>query len=326
MKNLIPIVIISISLLSCNKITVEDLQGNWTFTPSNWTGKTINSIPLDYSELIIRKQNAELIDQNLYKEVGELELKDNNISILLDRDSVRIELKIDVIDHDTLTLDNGQTLMRNFQPINAYHEAYELIGIPNPQLLSDIENYTHIIHLYKSLDNQLRIRYSTKFAELEDIPILLERHSSLTQTKVVLFIGKGVKLLELKQLLLVLSQSGVTDIYLATKKSGINDTEVFRDRIELWWDDVVAFRKSLKKATPTSPLHPFLNKETYLDFGTKVISIESQNDFSNLSTITDENKYLIEISVNLSLDQYIKLKKEIKIKRKTNRKIRTSLN
>jgi len=318
MKNSILIFLVfQISLTSCNQIKLEEIEGRWSYLPGN-------SKAPQFTEFIINNGTIELIADDLFKELGTVEIKGDKLSFNLLRDELNISYIIDNLEVDTMKLNDSLTFLRNSYLGNGNFEDYELIDISTDKLLSAITNYYKTIHFYKSVHDELRIRCGDSMTELKDVSLFLSGHHDSPHETMIL-IGQGIELIDLKQLYIVLRLSGQLKISLGTKRNGLADTEVFRDYVEIWWDDAEEFRKSQQPMPPPSPPQPFKSKRTFLGSDGKEIHVKSNRDIELLNSLNGSGKYVIEIDKNLSIEQYIKVKQTLKEIKKTNKEIRTSI-
>lgn len=308
---------------SCSQIKIEEIQGRWSYQPTN-------SLAPEFTEFTIKNDTVELIADDGFKEMGIVSIESDLLNFTLIRDSLHFIYEIDNLEIDTLNVEDSVKFLRNSYLGNANFEDYELINISTNNLLSTKTNYYKTIHFYKSAKDELRIRCGDRMTELRDIPLFLMEHHQNKPTEIVVLIGKGIVLRDLKQLHNVLSMSGHFKIYLGTKRYGNVDTEILRDDIEFWWDDVEEFRISQNSMTPPlpPPMPPLVykNKLTFLASSGQEIAVKSQIDILQLKSINYLGKYVIEMNENLSIEQYIQVKQIVQEIKKTNKNIRTSIN
>jgi len=317
MNHLNLILIISILLFaSCKEITKDDIKGNWIVTPSGYDEPK-------FREINFKEGKVELIDDNLFKEVGEYQVEDKRIRIQLDRDDLVIETKIQDLEVDTLLIFDSLEYHRNREITNSSFEEYDLIGIPTNKFLSSEKNYFSIIHFYKSEKDEIKIRLGDKTADFQDIPLFLSnRHST---PKVIVFIGERIMLKDLKKMYYSLASVGQSRICLGTKREGISDTHIFKDKIEIWWDDLENYLANSKIPQPPPPPNDFTSKKEYLKNGGKEVEILNKNDLRKIELLTETERYLVSISSDLSIEDYCKLEDMIIKKRKTNKEIVTEI-
>lgn len=303
---------------SCKEITKDDIKGNWIAFPSGYDE------PI-FWDINFKEDKVELIGDNLFKDVGRYQIENGRIRIQLDRDDLVIETKIQNLEVDTLLIFDSLTYYRNREIANSNYEEYELIGISTDKLLSSERKFYHLIHFYKSGDNEIRIRLNDKTTNYDDVPLFLSGGHS--KPKVLVFIGEGINLKELKNLYYRLISCGQFQIWLGTKREGLTDTHVFQDRIEIWWDDLENHLGSLKipQPPPPPPLIEFISKEDYLKNGGEEIEILDKNDLQKIEELSPTKKYVISIDSNLSIEVYFELKKKLIEKRKLNKQIITEI-
>lgn len=310
---------IQIFATSCSQINTSDLQGSWSYQPAR-------SPAPEFTEFIIRNDSAELIADDLFKEMSIVSIEGNNLIFKLIRDNLHLTYEIDNLNNDTLNIKDSIKFLRNSYLGNDNFEGYELLNISTDNLISTKANFYNTIHFYKSEKDELRIRCGHKMAELRDIPLFLMGHHQTKPAELLILLGKGIVLRDLKSLYFVLQQSGYLNVYLGTKRFGIADTEVFRDNIEIWWDDAEEFRKSQKPMPPPFPPKPYKNKSSFLGNDGREILINTSENIPLIDSINDPGKYVIEINSKLSIDQYIKVKQKVNELKIKNKKVRTSIN
>lgn len=319
MKNFYLIfLVIQLFATSCSQIETNDLQGRWSYQPAN------SSVP-EFTEFIIKNDTVELIADDLFKEMGIVSIEGNNLIFKLMRGDFYLTYEIDNLQNDTLNIKGNLKFLRNFYLGFSDFGRYELINISTGNLHSTKANYYSTIHFYKSEKDELQIRCGDKMVELREIPLFLEGHPQIEPRELVILLGKGIVLRDLKLLYYALNQSGYDPVYLGTKRYGLSDTEVFRDDVEVWWDDVEEFRKSHKPMHPPMPLPTYKNKSSFLASGGKEIKIDSVKDIALLDSLNDSGRYVVAMSQNLSVEQYIQVKQKVKELKTVNKEIRTSI-
>jgi len=304
---------------SCSQINTNDLQGRWSYQPGNSTAPK-------FTEFIIKNDSVELIADDLFKEMGIVSIEGNELNFKLIRDNLHLMYEIDNLNYNTLNIKDSIKFLRNSYLGNGNFEDYELIGISTDNLLSAKTNHYSTIHFYKSENDELRIRCGDKMAELRDIPLFLMGHHQTKPVELLVLLGKGIELSDLNTLYYVLRQSGYLNVYLGTKRNGIADTEVFRDHVEVWWDDAEEFRKSQKPMPPPLPPQSYKNKSSFLGNDGREISINKAENIPLIDSINDSRKYVIEINQKLSIEHYILIKQKAKELKMRNKKVRTSIN
>lgn len=318
MKHRNLILIISILFFaSCKEITKDDIKGNWKVVPRGYD-------ELIYWEINFKEDKAELIDDNLFKELGEYQVENGKIKIKLDRDDLIIETEIKRLDVDTLLVFDSLMYHRNRAIPNSKFEEYKLIGIPTNRLLSKEKDLFHIIHFYKS-NEEIQIRCGDTKTTFEDLPLFLE--GGHFKPKVLIFIGEGINLKDLKRIYFRLASIHQLRIWLGTKREGISDTHIINDKIEIWWDDLENHLANSKIRQPSLPPPPmeFTSKENYLKNGGKEIKISNKNDLLKIDELTEIERYVISINSNLSIEDYLEVKERLNEKRKLNRQIITEI-
>lgn len=303
---------------SCKGIPKGDIKGNWIAFPSGYDEPT-------FWEINFKEDKVELIGGNLFKEIGNYQVENGKIKIQLNRDDVKIETEIESLEIDTLLIFDSLNYHRNREIYNSNFEEYELIGIPTNRFLSNEKNYFSIIHFYKSKGDKIKLRLGDKMTDYQDVPLFLS--SGHFTSEVMIFIGKGITLKDLKELYFCFASVGQFKIWLGTKREGISDTHIFKDKIETWWDDLESHLANSKIPQPPSPPPPidFTSKKEYLKNSGKEIKIIDKNDLRKIGLLTETERYVVSISSKLPIEDYFKLKEMIIKKRKTNKEIITEI-
>lgn len=303
--------------LACKEITKVDIKGNWIVAPNG-------SREPKFWEINFKEDSVELIDYNFFKEVGKYQIENEIIRIQLERDDLLIETKIKNLEVDTLVIFDSLAYYRNIGITFSNFDEYKLIGISTDKFLSKENDLFHLIHFYKS-DNEIKIRCADKNASFEDIHLFLE--GSHSKPKVLLFIGQGVNLKDLQRIYYRLASAGPLEIWLGTKKEGFLDTHIFKDKIEIWWDDLEFHLQNLKIPQPPPPPPPneFTSKEEYLKNGGYNVEILDKNDLTKIEKLLPNGKYVISIDSNISIEDYFELKQKLNEKRKLNKQIITEI-
>ena len=219
MKSQSLILIILILLLASRKeITKDDIKGNWIAFPSGYDEPK-------FWEINFKEDKVELIGYNLFKETGEYQVENKSIKINLNRENLTLETKIQNLEVDTLVIFDSLTYYRNREVANSNFEEYELIGMSTGEFLSTDRKLFYLIHFYKSEDNETKIRLDDKITNYDDVPLFLSGGHS--QPKVLVFLGEGISLVDLKNLYYMLISCGQFQVWLGTKKRRINRYSYF---------------------------------------------------------------------------------------------------
>jgi len=307
MKHQNLILVVSILLFtSCKNITKDDIKGNWIVVPSGFD-KTI------FSEINFKDGRVELIDDNLFKELGKYQVENGIIKIQLDRDDLVIETVIKNLEVDTLLIFDSLVYHRNRGIAKSNYDVYELIGMPTNKFLSKEKILLHLIHYYKS-GEEIIVRYEDKKVTFDNLSLYLDGGHS--KSKVLIFLGKGINLKDLQKIYYRLASIDQSSVWLGTKKEGFLDTHIFKDNIEIWWEDLKNY-SSINKIPPQQ-LSPFeyISKDHYLKNSGKEVKINDKNDLQKIIELEDNERYVISIDANLPIEDYFELKKLIIEKRK----------
>lgn len=306
-RNLV-LLLLALIFSACGEIKKGDIKGNWTVMLSGFDEPT-------FTEIDFLEDKVELIDDYLFKESGSYRVEDEKISISLNRDHLGIETKIENLSADTLMIFDSLIYYRNEEISNSHIEEYELLGIRTNRLLSNEKQFYCTIHFYKSESEEIKIRCGSKMANFDDIPLFLERSHSVQ--KVLIFLGKGIDLKDLKKLYFRLASIRQLDVWLATKREGISDTHVFKDNVEIWWSDLEIHLMNSKLHQPLPPPPPpeLMSKAIYLKEGGEEVKISRRDDLDKIAKLYDDKRYVVSISRDLSVGDYLGLKKRLREKR-----------
>ena len=126
----------------------------------------------------------------------------------------------------------------------------------------------------------------------------------------MIFIGEGINLKDLQRIYFRLASIRQLRIWLGTKKEGFSDTHILNDKIEIWWDDLENHLANSKIRQPLPPPPPieFTSKEDYLKNGGKEVLILDRKDFQKIDELTETERYVISINLNLPIEDYFELK------------------
>lgn len=287
-----------------------------------------NGVAPEFTEFIIKTDSIQLITDNLYKELGKVSLNKKGLDIVLNRDELHFDYKIQRHTLDTLILKDSSRYLRDNYLFNGNFESYDLINISTGKLLSHEKLFFGIIHYYNSRDGDLKIRCGDKMSNFSDIPLFLDGgHRELRGPREILvFLGNGIDLRELRKLYYALAYSGTMKTTLVTKAVGLKDREIFEDTIEIWWDEIEKYHQSQVPSPPPLPPHPkFGSKKQYLSNSAKQVTINSSDEIEKLESMNDKDKYLVVINQNLSVEDYIIVKQRLKYKKRINKSIRTAI-
>ncbi len=147
-------------------------------------------------------------------------------------------------------------------------------------------------------------------------------------------IGEGIKLRDLAQLLGLLQKANNKHLVrLILYTSGPGHFEYFEDNIELWYEDAVIFMQNAERIKnyppppPPPPLPYQKTREYYLSQGAELIQINTSEEIDELrNNLSIKGKYLIGIGLDLSIEDYIRIKELTHILRKyKGYRIRTEL-
>lgn len=305
------VLIISVLLItSCNEVSKQDIQGQWAYLP--YENENI-LLGINFNE-----DRIELIGEDYFNTVGKYDLKNGKIHIKNDRDNKIMNTGIRMIG-DTLLFNNVK-YVRNKDSYSDI-KAYKLIGIPTNTLISDENSFYELLHLYK-FNNQLQLRYQDRVMSFKELPFCL--YSNHSNHKIILYLGEETTLGDLKKMYYHLAALGKSKIWLGTKKEGLFDTHIIEDEIEIWGDDLMHYLKELEYSFPPPPPPKYASNQEYLKNGGKKLFIHNKTDLEKIKELGNE-KHVISISSNLSIEDYIEIKRMIKEHRKSNQRIITMI-
>jgi len=303
---------------SCKEITKDDIKGDWIAM------STGNDEPI-FNEISFKENKVELIGDDLFKESGVYEVKNESIILKLDRDTAQIETKIKSLVSDTLVVFDSLIYHRDKRITKSTYEEYELLGINTNTFLPKEGSFFYIIHFYKSSNDEIQIRCGDKKSNFEDIPLFLERRNS--KPIALIYLGTGINLKDLKNLYYRLASIRQLKVLLGTKKEGISRTHIIIDDIQIWREDLENHVAKLDIIQPLPPPPPvkYNSKNDYLKSGGKEIRILHKNDIDKLRNLVPNNKYVISINQNLPIRDYIALKKVIREESRIHNEIITEI-
>lgn len=305
-QSLVILSMLILSITSCSSIDEKDIQGNWSLL-HGWGEEPV------FCDMDFKAKHVELVDCYFYKELGQYQIIGANgdspyLEIKLDRDGLLFERKISILEGDSIiALDS--ILYRKSKSIDV--EPYKLVDISTDEFLSNQKNSLHVAHYYQSKKDSVVIRVGQDLINYDEISYFLSPNHR--KPKLLLFLGGTVSLQSLKKLYYYIKGAGLDEVYIVTKKKGLLDAYVLKDEINIWWDDLAAYTSSLKhdKLLPPlpAPRLKYTSRETYLESGAIEIKIEDENDFFKIQNLSNRETYLILIDTNMSLKNYLELKK-----------------
>jgi hypothetical protein len=301
-KEIYILILLLASMASCSQISEKDISGSW---------HTINEGLIEplYWEIDFKDNTVSLNNDNGFRERGKFQIENGILKIELNRDNFKIETRIEVLAKDSILLFEKTLYKRQGESLISNNEYYELIGLPTENFLTQSKVLSSFIHFYKGADNKLILRMGEKISEFSEIPMFLS--GPISNSKVNVFIGKGIELSDLKELYIRLIAIHKFRVTLCTKREGINSTHVFNDKIDIWGDVLEKELLDRKLIPLPPPPKEISSKSFYLESGGKEINISTESDFSKINELRKEINYAISINEKLSIANYIKLKQMI---------------
>lgn len=287
-------------LFGCEKSTNKDLTGHWSISRSE-NDKT------NLRELKFIGNNVSLIDNFLYKETASFKILNDDLIIKLDSQN-QIRTRIHKLVADTIAIFEGTTFFRDKNSFFPEIEEYELIGIKTDHQFKP-DNFYPVFHYYKSEGGTVKIRYDSKSAQFDDIPLFGMRHNYGPNN--IIFIGKGITLKDLKKLYYHFESSASRKVILILFKQGVSDYRAFTDKIEIWRSDLDGYIKNSKISLYLPPPPDYASKEEYLGNDGEELRITSRLDFEKLNSLNEEKRFVISIDEELDFKDYVDLKLKV---------------
>jgi hypothetical protein len=314
-------ILILISLYSCNEKLQDSIIGEWTLVPQNRTEKILEQLKFTVSN------EVQVVTEDLFKSSLPYHIFDKEITITT-LDTV-IKSKLKFVNEDSLILFDSLLYVKNFptrfSDFPVIHQ-YKLFGYETEKIIKIDHEYSQILHYYK-IDNDIILRGGLTKLQFEDLNLYLEG-VSYNNPVITIYIGTNINLADLKKLYFYIGHTGQRHVKLVTNKTKLFEVQYVRDKIEIWWDELQSYSKSLEYLPPRfPPPEEYLrSKSKYLKDDGHEIKITYSDEIDKLKVINKTDKYVISIDQNMALKDYFYLKKTITDKRKINRNIITEIN
>lgn len=169
-------------------------------------------------------------------------------------------------------------------------------------------NYNGAFHLFKNIKNELKLKLNDRVTEdFNMIPKFSFGYHN-KNLSMVIYIGKGVELKDILKCYYQLDKVNINEVFLLTQFDiKDNNYKGFQDIFHFW-----DFQRNFFSKEKIEIPEPYNTKNDYLKkHNPKIIKINSKNDFKLIEGIEEENKYLISINPNLSIEDYIILKEKL---------------
>lgn len=313
MKNikLTVILILSIVIVSCNKINEQDLLGEWSTLPI--TDST------EYHTLIFEKNKIKLIDSYEFIESGSYEIKGHKLIITLRNNNI-IVTPISDIKKDSITIFE-KTYYKGLELGNVNYYVYDLLGLKSKKRINP-ESSSGLFHVYKSND-LLVIRYGDRLIEPSDLRRVIFSGHGILPSEIELFIGNQINLEDLKEIYYNLKNCQIRKVNIIVNKYAPLDYRIITDYIEIFDDDEENY---FINSPPSMRTEYYETRRSYLEQNTEIIEIKVKNDIYKLQKLTENKKYLVSISNDLEINNYLRLKELISnLKKAKKLRIRTEI-
>ncbi len=315
MKNLILLILVSILLCNCyKKINLKTLQGTW------WLSSGDGDFEISFKEDSIFIENGYSLPFS-----GTYFLKRD--SIVMNINNTITKAKINYSKKDAMLTFGNSKYWKRYDSVNrtTTTKQIDLINIKSEKTihLNKINNLDSFIKVIKDKNNQLKVILNDRTTDIDKIPSFLISNCGGTKSnyypKVYLFIGKKVQLEDLKKNYTILHAVNHKLIRLITYYDFSNRT------FHYYNSNIHIFREDISLAPPPPPsVEDFYRKEFIKIFNPKILEIKSAYDFDKIQHITPNSHYLISITIELSIVEYLKLTQKLNSIRK-NKKTRIEI-
>lgn len=299
MKRLI-LLITLFSFISCKeKFNPKEFKGTWFLFGNNDS--------LASPVITFKNDSIFLEDSFCYPLNYKYEVKDDKFVCISNSDTLIFKFNFERTD-TTLTFDKQKYFFSEGHLHNNSPKEYELINTnsKNKITIDSLNTFKSGFHLLKDSDKNLLLKLNDKYTN--DLNILthfaFQSHKPIDTQ--VMYIGDDVNLTELIECFKKLYQVNTKKAMLITcinmkKKSYCG----FLDEFEFW--DRQLFEMNSEPISRSNNSR----KKFIIKHKPTVIKIYSKKDFEKLNHINKKDKYLISISSNLKIEDYINLKEKI---------------
>lgn len=299
LSTLVSIYSLSILMLcGCtNRISPDELTGGWEVYGY--------SDDLTFDRCFFTSTRASFTGKYGYPHVTDYEVE-NGIVLLSDaRWAQGFSFTAERIDADTLFLGNGNRYVRSED--TKHWPTYELPSVPGGNAPPPQQKSTNrvILHFYPdSVSGKPVLRYGPQAISPNELPLLLYQGHT-TRTEVILFAGRDLSLVHLRQLFFALRYNALSYIYLVADHRGFEDFTLMKDYLPIWWEEL----ESLSPAIPLPPPPLYSSRAEFIRApDTREISIESIQDTSIVADLPGDYVYLVSVSPELDLSDYLWIK------------------
>jgi len=298
-----------------------------------------------YTVNFISENQVEVFDRGR-KETLKYDLDRNTLTVNLKDDKKKIIEFVKVIGDsllakDSITFFNPDDYL--FEDNSIFQrEEYDLIDI-DKEYLSHLDSRGYLFfHLYQSNQGEKMFRVGYSIMNIDSVHHgvdLLRYHNQVDFGNgffypIVIFIGEGVSLEDLKKAYLeltLINSYWSPEVKLVLRKEDFSDYYFFRDETDINWFDAYGKEGYINEIVrpfppPPPPSDGGYSLKDYLKMKPETIKINSKTDFSKIENLNPQKRYFISINHELSFEDYIDLKKVIKdLKRSTRIEIRTDI-
>ena len=287
-------------LTACNVIEREDLQGCWIVNLDD-------DKEIFFGDICFDKDTIRLIDEYLFKRKGRYRLNGDTLEASFGGETL-IKTQLQTLTDSIIRIFDGVKYQRSESLLHSNIEEYNLIGINTDELLNEKKIF-QVIHLYRS-GGKTRIRCGDIIVGYDEVIFFFFfLHSN---PEVLLFIGEGISLKELKEIYYQLLLDNQRKVTLVLNSQGIRNYQVFVDKIEIWRSDLEEHLYKTKNPFPPPDDSENYSKEEYLKGGGLCLEVKTKDDLEKMKEIVEGRKYVISISDGIDFRDYINLKKKLR--------------
>ncbi|MFY0629436.1 MAG: hypothetical protein JXR05_03585 [Flavobacteriaceae bacterium] len=310
---------ISISFFSCQeKFNPNEFKGSWL--PFDKNGDYLPTPTIEF-----KNDSIFFSDIYIFTKGGEFIIRDKQIFIKFLNDSLNEKLLFNRKDSSILL---GETKYHFFEGYNTEKiTEYELIEYNTNQKIDInlLKRFDAGFHLFKNKLGVVKLKLNDRITNHEDIHSFTFGISPHFDIPIIaIYIGKGVSLKEVVRCYYQLASVNMLKVALITSFDlKENKYNAHIEKIEIWNEQITNhFKDSLE-------YHEFdINNRSFFvnKYSPKSIIINSSKDFNKIDAIDSKYSYLISISDDLPLADYIYLKERLlEVRKKRETRIRTEI-
>lgn len=317
MKKLFSLILIA-SFFSCqDHFEPKDYQGSWV--PAN-AEEQILPLPV----ISFHNDSIFFTDSFTFTKGGTFEIKNGKIHTQFHNENLNNTFSFKKKDSFIFIGNTQYYLMKHWW--QDYKAHYDLISIDTQNKISGdtLSKYNNGFHLFRNSSDSLKIKLNDKYGRFEDIPQFIFRTDGKSIPTNVIYIGATLKLEDLLRAYYYLSCVNQLKVVLVTKvELEKNQYHVVFDYIEDWNLSLLLqlFSDESKKHISCDFCE---GRSIQLKGQAEKLIINSKNDFLQLQKIDLQKSYLISISSQLNLKDYLEFKQILKaVKHRNKAQIRT---